>query len=119
MAVILGKRKRRDQLDDQVTGQVNSTDEQLQALFRQHFEAQFRPLKGLLSKETKESTPDLTKSQDSEDSEWTGLSGNDSDGNVQVIEHTAFTGAKRADVPREELKIFMVLSYPIPCPKRT
>lgn len=109
MTAILGKRKRRNQLDDHTIERVNSTDQQSQALFRQHFEAQFRPLEGPPSIETKEPTPDLTKSEDSEDWEWTGLSDNDGGANIQVIEHTATTGAKRADVPRKELKTFMVI----------
>ncbi|KAL9101085.1 MAG: hypothetical protein Q9187_009284, partial [Circinaria calcarea] len=107
MKVILGKRKRRDQLDNHATEQVGNTDEQLQALFRQHFEAQFRPLEGPPSKETKEPTPDLTGAEDSEDSEWTGLPDGESDIDIEVIEHTASSGAKRAAVPRDELRTFM------------
>ena len=84
-------------------------DGDLQALFRQHFESRFKPLEGLPSPPLKRPIASEESLDDQSDSGWEGLSdGGVDEQQVEVVEHTMSTGVKRAEVPREELKTFMV-----------
>ena len=114
MTIVLGKRKRRDQICDSHSSKVADGEQseraELQALFRQHFEARFEPLKEhtrLHSEDKQQDTLSLSSEEEVE-SNWEGLSNEDEDDHVQVVEHNAFIGAKKSDVSREELKTFMV-----------
>ena len=114
-AVTLGKRKRADQLQDKVNPpkQPNDAAAQLHNILRQNFELRFAPIEPLSPKEAEEPIPDLTNSEGSEESDWAGFSDDNNDANVLVIEHTASI-SRRAEVPKEELKTFMVLIYSPP-----
>ena len=113
MAVILGKRKRRTQieeLDPQVVADTNAdTGEERQELFRKHFEAKFAPLPRLLRQNIERQTTETHTLKDEEVSDWEGLSDGDDDTNVQVVVHNISIGTTRADVPKDELKTFMVI----------
>ena len=112
---VLGKRKRRDQITESdgtnATDHSPSTDANLQALFRQHFEAKFKPLPQVFQNALQQPQPYLIDSEElSNESDWSGLSDGEDDNGVEVIEHTNSTGARRIEVPRDEVKTFMVFS---------
>ena len=110
MAIMLGKRKRRSQLDEEAAGTEGtsngSNDGDLQALFRKHFEAQFEPLPDT------QHTPvplasDIEKGNDGEStSDWEGLS-DENEPAMELIQHTTPWTA-RPEMTKEEYKIFMV-----------
>ena len=114
-AAILGKRKRQDRLKANEESRApqqddNDSIEQRYILFRQHFESRFAPLEKSLSTETQVSTPDLTNSsEDAEESDWAGLSDENDEADIQVVDYS--TAEKRAEVPKAELKTFMVRPY--------
>ena len=83
-------------------------DGDVQALFRQHFESRFRPLKGLPSSRLKCPEADEETPESQSESDWEGVSDEGYGKPVEVVEHSISTGVKRAEVPREELKTFMV-----------
>ena len=113
MASALGKRKRRDQIPDveidcQPTPDDNHSN--LQAFFRQHFEATFEPLPGSVtppslvhsiehSIEPKQSDGDL-------ESDWNGFSDHDEEC-AETVLCTSSTPSK-ADISRDEFRTFMV-----------
>lgn len=110
MAPTLGKRKRRDELADENDNPGESAKDQstneLQNLLRQHFEAAFEPLEEF---QPETHIADITQADTSESeaiSDWSGFSEDDGDG-AEVIYHSNSRTSK-ADVPREELKTFMV-----------
>ena len=107
MTVVLGKRKRRDQLEDAsaVTLGDGSLSKNLQALFQQHFEAKFEPLAGLACLRQAERSVEHPTEED--DSDWEGISNHDDIHSVEIVEHTSLDVAK-VDVPKQELKMFMV-----------
>lgn len=115
MALTLGKRKRRDHLAeaDALAGQSpdDEATAKLQALFRQHFEGTFEPLEAAKTLQTNAITVGNEASSDSVESDWDGLSQEDSEA-TQIIHHSK-PGASRADVPRDELKTFMVRTTPL------
>lgn len=111
MAAILGKRKRRLHIDGPVPLQPDDTvsAEQLQTLFRQHFEAKYKPLEP--APYVKHANPVATATQtpsESDDPAWEGLDDDKATRYVQVIEHTTHPSSKNADVTKQELKAFMV-----------
>ena len=118
MTVTLGKRKRRAELEDATPSQCADapSPEHLQALFRRHFESQYQPLERLPAKDftsaTLETRRDLLEFSESEDSVWEGLDGAGVNADVEIVEHTSIPRSKRAEVPREELKAFMVNPSP-------
>ena len=117
---ILGKRKCRDLIakpdSTNAADHSTSTDADLQALFRQHFEAKFKPLPQAFQKASQQPQTTLIDSEEpSNESDWSGLSDGGNDNSVEVIEHTNSTGAKRIEVPRNEIKTFMV---PSDCPQQ-
>ena len=83
-------------------------DGDLQALFRQHFESRFKPLNGLPFPRLKRQNADEESSEDQSESDWEGLSDKGDGKQIEIVEHTTFTGVGRVEVPREELKTFMV-----------
>ncbi|MCJ1393819.1 hypothetical protein MMC18_006695 [Xylographa bjoerkii] len=109
MATALGKRKRRSQLCSPPPTDP-STTAHLQALFQQHFEAKYAPLSTpTLSLAGPPPGPPASPPSSSSSSAWEGLSA-DSSPPVQVISHStrSRSRSKRAAVPREELRAFMV-----------
>ncbi|RDW78407.1 hypothetical protein BP5796_06259 [Coleophoma crateriformis] len=124
MAANLGKRKR------QATGEatekprkskresseeLDSALEDAQAIFRRHFEAQFKPLPEV-KKAAKpiEAAPEEEESQEDE-SEWDGLSEVE-ETEVQVVEHTD-AQSRMAAMSKEELKAFMSSKVPRSAPE--
>ncbi|MCJ1421822.1 hypothetical protein MMC32_008189, partial [Xylographa parallela] len=107
MDTTLGKRKRRSQLSS-TPPPSPSTTAHLHALFQQHFEAKYEPLPTLsptLLTTTTSPSPRSSPS-DSDDSAWEGLSPPTTP--VPIITHSTPPRSKRADVPRAELRTFMV-----------
>ena len=105
---MLGKRKRRDRLEGacQVNSRDKSPNKELLALFQQHFEATFEPLKGISSSLQAEKSVEHSTEEDVSD--WEGISDYDADDHiVEIVEHTSLDVAK-VDVPKQELKMFMV-----------
>lgn len=109
MAPALGKRKRRDQIADIETNHDSRADDDsvsMQALFRQHFESTFEPLPGSFA------SPSLihklnTKPSDEElESDWDGFSEHGEDFAETV--HHATSAPSKADVSKDEFRIFMV-----------
>jgi len=110
-----GKRKRKDQLteSDAITGQ-SPNDEvivTLQALFRQHFETSFEPLEVAKTLQAKGNTAANDISSDDIISGWSGLS--EEDDEASQITYHSHPRSSRADIPREELKTFMVRFAPL------
>lgn len=83
----------------------SASQENLQDIFRRHFEAQFQPLPDqLASNELTESDLD----QEKESSEWDGISTDENEASIEVVEYTLPKKAERAELSKEELKGFMV-----------
>lgn len=76
MAPVLGKRKARP-----VDREPATEPEDAQAIFRRHFEAQFKPLPVAAKPVLAAGSEDETDS-DGEDSEWDGISDEDDDGEM-------------------------------------
>ena len=110
MAIILGKRKRVHRVDLQrrsssPESSQNSGREDLQAIFKRHFEAKFKPLDPEPEKtkvvEQVEDVPD-----EDEDSDWEGINSGE-EAAVEVIEHSA-SRVINERARKDELKAFMV-----------
>lgn len=114
MPSTLGKRKRRDQTDGHEgdSGLATSTNtNHLQALFRQHFESNFEPLEGLAPQPKQFEDNQKARSFSLSESDWDGLSEDEEaeeDGRFAEVVHYSTRPSSRADVPKEELKTFMV-----------
>ena len=109
MAQDLGKRKRRDQVNDLGTTRESTAEDEssdLQALFRQHFESTFEPLPGSFAPPPL--FPDLdTKASDEEpESDWDGFS-EDGEDNTEAV-HYAISTQSKVNVSKDEYKTFMV-----------
>ena len=110
MPVALGKRKRRAEIaddgSDQKSSLNNGESQDLQALFRKHFEAQFEPLL-----ETRPTPVPVAENEegnviDESGSYWEGLS-EEEEANAPLVQYTTSRTA-RPEMSREELKAFMV-----------
>lgn len=110
MASKLGKRKRRDHVDDSIVEEFSQdvANVQLYIVFRQHFEAKFEPLTEPSQEHRPEGLVQGIVSSDEDDLDWEGLSDQDTIAKVQIVEHTTIAGTKKVDLPKEELKGFMV-----------
>lgn len=85
----------------------SGSDEDLQEVFRRHFETQFEPLTEQTS--SVHSKSDLTITLETEEeSDWEGISNDGNDVNVEVVQYRVAGGVKSAEVHKEELKEFMV-----------
>ena len=107
----LGKRKRRDELEDPEDAGLGSNGDNvdLQTLLRQHFETKFRPL---VPTSLPVNIPTVARSQstsEGEISDWNGLS-EEEDNGPEVIELEA-SRTSSDDVPTEELRSFMVITH--------
>lgn len=108
MAVTLGKRKRRADVQEAIPAtEPESDNEDLQTIFRRAFEAKFRPLEGTEKKAEAQEEEDGAGERDTEEElDWSGISEAEEDA-VEVVEHTASRSAnERAD--KHEMKAFMV-----------
>lgn len=104
----LGKRKRRDELNDPEDAELGSNGDNidLQTLLRQHFETKFRPL---VPTSLPAKVPTVARSQsasEGETSDWDGLS-EEEHNEPEVIELEA-SWTSSEDIPMEELRSFMV-----------
>lgn len=104
----LGKRKRRDELNDPEDAELGSNGDNidLQTLLRQHFETKFRPL---VPTSLPAKVPTVARSQsasEGETSDWDGLS-EEEHNEPEVIELEA-SWTSSEDIPIEELRSFMV-----------
>ncbi|KAI2626644.1 hypothetical protein GGR54DRAFT_591739 [Hypoxylon sp. NC1633] len=120
MAPVLGKRKSRIQNDESSISQ-----EDAQAIFRRHFEAQFAPLEPLetVSKSTAASELEDLRSGSDDDSEgsWDGVSGSESEAEsslsttaVEVVTHTSTLPALSNDpVSKRESKAYLSSRVPL------
>ena len=120
MTMMLGKRKRRDQIAEQDTKQalrdIEDDKQQYQILLRKHFETSFRPLEYTHAKPTAKAPLDVSCEEDRSSSpssgfEWEGLSDENTSPHADIVVHHASTRQGRDEVPHEELKFFMV-TYP-------
>ncbi|ROT38339.1 hypothetical protein SODALDRAFT_351412 [Sodiomyces alkalinus F11] len=107
MASVLGKRKSRNT-------ELSISEEEAQAIFRRHFEAQFKPLPEQPKSNPQIADDDLaTDTDESDDSEWGGISDEDdgdgsSEQSVEVIDHTSSnTHDPTVSMSKRELKAFM------------
>ena len=109
----LGKRKRRDQVGDPDGVEDHRPHEDnadLQALFRQHFEAKFRPLESMNLPVQEQRLAGSPPAGEDESSDWEGLPEDEGHG-PKIIEHNVSL-ASSDGVPTEELKSFMVVIHP-------
>lgn len=113
MAVALGKRKRTRQepvkaVEEDVSRSPRPApdNEDVQAIFRRHFEAQFKPLGEVKKPKQSESEPLPSKTAEEGESDWCGFSEEEEDV-VEVIEHSTTAGIGEA-ASKHELKAFMV-----------
>ena len=111
MAPLLGKRKRRLQLEDgseEISAkELDPQEADYSALFRQYFEANFEPLPTL---QLSGSSNVIDVSQDAnadDESDWEGLSDQD-DGLAKVIDYSAPKNGE-SGLSRDEFKAFMVV----------
>ena len=112
MVARLGKRKRRDELveDDAAALKENVSQDTAGALhiiLRQHFEATFEPLDDLHALSAAADRSEVDVSDSGLDSDWEGILEEQSEG-AEVISHGKSGGTSNENVPREELKKFMV-----------
>ncbi|KAL9098671.1 MAG: hypothetical protein Q9163_005716, partial [Psora crenata] len=116
MALILGKRKRRDPpVDDALISSSSSGNldsAHVQALLKQHFEAKFEPLPA-----TENFSTTVPKSEDGNDHEeahsaWEGISDGEVD-QPELVRYAASTSAK-PDLSKDEMKAFMTSRPPMP-----
>lgn len=107
MAVILGKRKRRAELEGGTTSHQTSdvaSEEDLKAAFQRAFEAKFKPLRNAPKSIAKPEVEEQVYDEVDEESDWEGL---DSEQEVEVIQHTELSAAElEADGKRK--KAFLV-----------
>ena len=113
MTRILGKRKCRAQIPNLDSNAKSKFDgdvtEHLHDLLQQHFESKFKPLEGSNQKVHKQQCVITQLSQDKTESgsDWAGISEEEAEESPQVV-HYHMSQSLRADVPKEELKKFMV-----------
>ena len=109
MAPALGKRKRRDQLNDADTKNASIVHEDsagLQALFRQHFESTFEPLPGTVARSHLVHDVDTEPSDRELEPDWDGFSDH-SDEHAEIV-HCATHASSKGDISKDEFKTFMV-----------
>ncbi|KAB5558272.1 hypothetical protein GE09DRAFT_1188984 [Coniochaeta sp. 2T2.1] len=107
MSKVLGKRKVREEKSE-----ADLLD--AQEIFRRHFEAQFKPLAVAPIRRpppTVEAEDDEDPGSESEDSEWEGISGDEEDDGVEVVDH-ATSQKPIASMSKSELKKFMSSRIP-------
>ena len=112
MGEILGKRKRRADLQiDEPTSSGSADNERLRLLLQKHFETKYEPLEYSPLPTTLEFDTGSQHSLESEP-DWDGLSDADEYDVVQTVEHISNVSSE--PVPKEELKTFMASTMPSP-----
>lgn len=111
MAPLLGKRKRRLQLEDSSeelsAKELDPLEDDYSALFRQYFEANFEPLP-TLQLSGSSNVIDASKDANADaQTDWEGLSDED-DGLAKVIDYSAPKHGE-SGLSRDEFKSFMVM----------
>ncbi|KAM0334325.1 hypothetical protein ACHAQA_001349 [Verticillium albo-atrum] len=104
MPSVLGKRKSRKAQEPAIS------EEEAQAIFRRHFEAQFAPLpEAKKPKVTEAEAEEEILQDDAEvDSEWDGVSDEEPENAIEVVDHTdAKPHDPTAGMTKRELKAFM------------
>lgn len=111
MTLLLGKRKRRTDIDrnDNATCILsdNEASGSLQALFRQHFEAQFKPLDIAHTPQSKHELEESHVRNNDSESDWEGLSDEE-----RVETHfiqSSEANRQNFEISNDEFKSFMVL----------
>ena len=113
MALNLGKRRRREELidEDATPGRLLNKEKasDFHDILRRHFEAAFEPLPD--NQALPAATPkfDPEGSEAESESDWDGISEGQSD-SAEIINHVK-SGLLKAEVPKEELKTFMVSAH--------
>lgn len=111
MTPILGKRKRRDQVLSTGADADPRTDaeasQHLRALLQRHFETKFAPLDASHQAVYKRQDVSVQSSNDETESDWTGISEEENEEPAQIVRYQSLQ-CSRIDVPKEELKMFMV-----------
>ncbi len=111
MTPILGKRKRRDQVLSIGADADPRTDteasQHLQSLLQQHFEAKFKPLEASHQAVYKRQDVKVQPPNDETESDWTGTPEEEDEEPAQIVRYQLLQRS-RIDVPKEELKMFMV-----------
>ena len=112
MAPTTGKRKRGEALADPSHDSESPLGEcssiKAQALFQQHYEARFLPLEdfGPQQNTANDIGPDTVSDDIESGSEWEGFSEGD-EPRADVVQYTT-SALSRVDIPKDELKTFMV-----------
>lgn len=105
MASFLGKRKRRDEVFacDKPEDNPAEVSAKFKALLQQHFESKFEPLPQIQATHI-----DTGGSDEEPESNWSGLSDDHISEDTAVIYAPPEAAEPDTDIPREELKQFMV-----------
>ena len=110
MTLTTGKRKRRESLSDQESHQISESDQNhsdnLQALFRKHFEVQFAPLELPSPPSRPLEIIDSERAHDESESDWDGIS--DDGGITTNVPEYQSTELLKDEITHEEFKNFMV-----------
>lgn len=116
MAVILGKRKRRAQLEGDNTSHQTpdvASEEDLKAAFQRAFEAKFKPLRNAPKPVAKPEIEEQLYDGMDEESDWEGF---DSGEEVEVIQHAELSAAE-LEADRKRKKAFLVSPAAATCTK--
>ncbi|KAM0286252.1 hypothetical protein ACHAQH_000980 [Verticillium albo-atrum] len=103
MPSVLGKRKSRKAQEPAIS------EEEAQAIFRRHFEAQFAPLPEAKKSKVVEAEAEEILEYDAEvDSDWDGVSDDEQENAIEVVDHTdAKPHDPTAGMTKRQLKAFM------------
>lgn len=105
MAVTIGKRKRRNDVDIREESASEDSDD-LRTRFQRAFEAKFKPLKISPPPSKPGEVEEEDVAEQGEESDWSGFS-EDAEDNVVVVDH-ARANSGNDEVRQHEVKAFMV-----------
>jgi len=105
MASALGKRKSRHTAQGSVSAQ-----EDAQAIFRRHFEAQFKPLPPATAAKTEVlQEEDEETDTDASESEWSGIEDENEPETIEVVLHDSVSKSTDSSMTKKELRAYMVM----------
>ena len=109
---MLGKRKRSAPSTAMVAPEdsASGSQEDLQEVFRRHFEAQFKPLPDQKPQMGPSKTTETDLGPDEDVSDWDGISTDEEELSIEVVEYATPIKAEKPELSKEELKGFMVSS---------
>jgi hypothetical protein len=119
MSKVLGKRKLRALVEQDVrsTAATEIAAGSVQDIFRRHFESQFKPLasqllkKAALPADTELVSADNDTNSEAEDSEWGGISSEEEDTGVEVVDYTSTSAqASNLSMSKREMRAYMVFT---------